>query len=296
MKKKIILIIFFLIFFRFSAAFAQEREIYQLPSWLILEYGRKAFGEQELGVALRYAREAIEKEGGFFPEAEILIGDVFDADGNPDLALRQYQKALDSSRQLYILGDKYQILYKMAAIYGNRDDYGNYEQSLRMILDDDEMYHQAVRTDLGDKMVSMLMEEGLDKLLILYRLQSYHSLQAHSSLGMLYAEQENLEKSALHYLFSVVTVFSRCIEEYKLYDPVYIFENSNDFLALTKRYEAIQNYIAETELYLDMFNLGTIMLSLGAASDLVRNIWQTAAAHSGDSGLVAVIEEEIGRL
>ena len=38
-------------------------------------------------------------------------------------------------------------------------------------------------------------------------------------------------------MFSVVTVFSSCIEEYKIYDPEYIFEDTSKLLAATKRYE-----------------------------------------------------------
>ena len=99
----------------------QEKDIYGLPPWLILEYGRKAFGEMELGVAFRYAREAIEKQGMFYPEAEILIGDVFRAEGNTDLARRQYEKALENARQLYVLNEKYKILYKLADIHAGRN-------------------------------------------------------------------------------------------------------------------------------------------------------------------------------
>lgn len=278
-----------------AAAGAQEKDIYELPSWLILEYGRKAFSEKELGVALRYAREAIEKEGRFFPEAEILIGDVFRGEGNTDLAVKQYEKALASARQLYVLNDKYKILYKIADIH-REEDPETYEETLRRVLEDDEMYNQAVMTDLGTKMTAMLRNEGLNKLLVLYRLRSYHSLEAHTALGRLYSEQGQWEKAALHFIFSVVTVFSRCIEEYKMYDPEYIFEDADIFLSLTKRYTAIQEYIEHTGLFVDLYYLGAVLQALGAKTETPRTIWETALRHTADPRLKNRLEFEVENL
>jgi tetratricopeptide (TPR) repeat protein len=278
-----------------SAAGAQEKDIYELPSWLILEYGRKAFSEKELGVALRYAREAIEKEGRFFPEAEILIGDVFRGEGNTDLAIEQYEKALESARQLYVRNDKYKILYKIADIYRDGEP-ETYEATLRRVLEDDETYNQAVKTDLGGKMITALRNEGLNKLLVLYRLQSYHSLEAHTELGRLYSEQGQWEMAALHLIFSVVTVFSRCIEEYKMYDPEYIFEDADVFLRLTKRYTAIQEYIEHTGLFVDLYYLGAVLQSLGAKTETVRTIWETALRHTGAPRLQNRLESEVENL
>ena len=113
MKFRGILLAAAILFFAGSFhAYAQEEGVYELPAWLVLEYGKKAFQERELGIALRYAREALEKKAGFYPEAEILIGDVFAAEGNLQLAVSQYTKALEDSRQLYILQEKYHILYR----------------------------------------------------------------------------------------------------------------------------------------------------------------------------------------
>ena len=294
MMKKAAVLLIILSLFIFSAG-AQEKEIYELPSWLILEYSRKAYGENELGVALRYAREAIEKEGRFYPEAEILIGDVFRAESNIELAERQYEKALKNSRQLYVLNDKYRILYKLADIRSDRKP-EEYEQTLQQILEDDELYIRAVTTDLGTKMVTMLLDEGLDKLLVLYRLESYHSLRAHSELGRLYSEQGKWEKAVLHFIFSVVTIFSRCIEEYKIYDPEYIFEDADVLFNSTKRYAAIQEYINETSLFRNMYYLGINLLNLGADAGTVREIWETARMHTDNERLKNTLDTELQNL
>ncbi len=293
--KRFVCILLLMIFATPFFAVAQEKEIYQLPSWLILEYGRKAYEEREYGVALRYAREALEKQNGYYPEAEILIGDVFDAEGNKDLAIRQYEKALDMSKQLYVLNEKYEIFYKLGNIYFDRDSTA-YEKTLQTILEDDEMYKRAVRTDLGMKMISMLMEEGLNKLLVLYRLQSYHSLEAHSALGRLYYEQDQYQKAALHFIFSVVTVFSRCIEEYKLYDPEYIYEDAVLLFELTKRYEAVQEYLRDTHLFLNLYLLGKTMEALNGKTELIKEIWDIVRIFSKDSRFKKNVEEEMNSL
>jgi len=273
-------------------AAAQEKEIYNLPPWLILEYGRKAYADREYGVALRYAREALEKQGHFFPEAEILIGDVFSAEGNKDLAIRQYEKALGMSKQLYVLNDKYRILYKLADIYSDENQH-NYESTLKEIVYDDEMYLSAVQTQSGTQFITTLRNSGLDKLVILYRLKSYFSLEAHSMLGRLYFLQEDFESSTLHLIFSTVTVISRCIEELQFYDPDFIYTDGVELFERTARYSAVQAYIKKTELYENLYLLGKVMVELDSESDFVREVWETVMQFSTNNRLKNRIEADL---
>jgi len=272
---------FFLFLSTVLTVSGQEKEIYELPPWLILEYGKKAFREREYGVALRYAREAIEKSAYFYPEAEILIGGVFEAEGNIELAIEQYEKALNNAKQLYIQDEKYEVYYKLAEMYNNGylSGIGNnpeqkYRETLETILEDDEEYTDAAESNLGDALVNTLEEEGFDRLVILYRLNSDFSLEAHSRYGRIYLDTGEYKQAALHFTFVVLSVVSKAIEELQFHDPEYEFESSESFFEACRRYDLIQNYFEETSLFSNMMALGDAV----AAEDEEKGINDTEVA------------------
>lgn len=289
----------------------QDDEIYELPPWLILEYGKKAFekrergGEGELGLALRYAREAIEKRAYFYPEAEILIGDVFKAEGNIELAIKQYERVLEKAKQLYILAEKYDVYYKLAALYeqDNLEGIGDnpekkYREILNSILKDDEEYADAVESNLGDALVNTLEEDGFDRLVILYRLNSDFSLEAHSRYGGLYLDTGEYNQASLHFIFVVLSVVSKAIEELQFHDPKYEFETGDSFFQACRRYDLIQNYFQETNLFSNMVALGDAVVAGDDEkgmpdTEVTRQLWELARAYSQDASIISIIDERL---
>ena len=286
-----------LIFFILASAFAAPRlvnaeaqemnevspEILEHPAWLILEYGKRAMDEGEYGVALRYFREALSKEP-ILPEAEMLIGDIFFGEGNFFLAERQYQKALDQSHQLYILDERYTILEKLAGLYQvmpGRDD--DYREALVQIVLEDADFNAARESPLGERYMEILSQDGFDYLVTLYRLESHAELIAHTRLGMLYHAEEDYRMSTLHFIFAVLTVFSKGIEELKFHDPDYLYEDAREFFRRTARYDLITEYFSDTMLYLNLYYLGDSLVRLmpdggrESAVELFRIVEELAA-------------------
>jgi tetratricopeptide (TPR) repeat protein len=237
-----------------------DPEILEHPAWLILEYGKRAMGEGEYGVALRYFREALAKEP-VFPEAEMLIGDVFFEEGNFILAEKQYQKALDQAHQLYILEERYTILEKLAGLYQVTGD-DDYREALERIVLEDADFNAALESPLGDRYLEILTEDGFDYLVTLYRLDSHAELVAHTRLGILNHAEGDYRMSTLHFLFVVVTVFSKSIEELKFHDPDYIYENAREFFRRSARFELITEYFSDTMLYLNLYYLADSLVRL----------------------------------
>ena len=285
----------------------QDKEIYELPPWLILEYGKKAFEEREYGVALRYAREAIEKTAHFYPEAEILIGDVFEAEGNIELAIEQYEKALnnDNAKQLYIQDEKYEVYYKLAEIYyqkyqqesgtGNKE---RYRGILEKILEDDNEYNETMESNLKTALVRTLKQSGLDRLVILYRLNSHFSLEAHSRLGKLNLDDGEYDQAALHFIFVVLSIISKAIEELKFHDPEYEFERSEAFFEACTRYELIQNYFENSNLFNNMVSLGDAILGSNDEAneeyaEVTSRIWELARSYSPDERIRFLVDRKL---
>jgi tetratricopeptide (TPR) repeat protein len=236
--------------------------ILEHPQWLILEYGKRAMEEGEFGVALRYIREALSKEP-ILPEAEMLIGDIFFEEGNLALAEQQYKKALDQSHQLYILDQRYTILEKLAGLYRVMPDSDDeYRETLTRIVLEDADFNAALESPLGDRYLQILSEEGFDYLITLYRLDSHAELIAHHNLGILYHAEGDYRLSTLHFLFTVLTVFSKSIEELQFHDPDYIYEDAREFFRRSERFELITDYFSDTMLYLNLYYLADSLVRL----------------------------------
>ena len=122
--------------------FPQDIDMGKAPPWLLMELGEKAFREKEFGEALVLFREA-KKRMGVYPEADLWIGLVFEADAEIELAVKQIERAYADRNQLYIIAEKYTILYKLAELYRMQADNSSFENRLSLIIDDD--------TDFADK-------------------------------------------------------------------------------------------------------------------------------------------------
>src|SRR5690349_21638473 len=70
-------------------------------NWLLYERGNAAMSQGEFGTALNLFEQAVLK-AGIFPEAEVQIGDVYMEEGEPDLAIAQYDKAYNERKSFII--------------------------------------------------------------------------------------------------------------------------------------------------------------------------------------------------
>lgn len=233
-----------------------------VPAWILVEHGKKAFRENEFGTALRYFREAIEKEG-VFPEAEYRIGNVFEKEQELALAVKQYEKALSMQNALYIPAERYAILYNLAFVYEKTDKYKQYEETLLQITADDTLFSAPENKTFRSALYNNLVENGLDKLLILYRLESDFSLEALKLLGVYYYNSGRYNKATHHFLFPLITVFSNCIDELRKKDPDYEFEETGECLRLIMREKRLRNYVEKTELFKIMYYLAASLFAEG---------------------------------
>src|SRR5689334_18705396 len=98
-------------------------------NWLIYERGNAAMSQGEFGNALNLFEQAIHK-AGIFPEAEMQIGDIYMEEGEPALALSQYEKAYNERKSFIIPSMQYDVLYKSARVYEYLGQYRNMEDKL----------------------------------------------------------------------------------------------------------------------------------------------------------------------
>lgn len=257
------------------------------PSWLLFEKGMRAWREGDFGGSLRFFQLAAEKEA-VYPEAEYRIGIIYEKEGQPDLAERQYKKALEMSRALYIPEDKYEILYRLSGLYLLSGRYPAYEETLLTILDE-ESTADAARIRNEHAWCSVLVEQGLDKLLYLYRLDLTYSLRATSELGVYYYKAGDYRAAYLKNLMAVLTGYSVIARELLLENPDFEFPaTEQDLIAVDDAYyyhsletpdrpfsgamylldwadthPSVKEYLIQTEFYRSLYYLGMSLFALG---------------------------------
>ena len=245
------------------------------PPWLLLELGKKAYRAKDFGQALDYFRTSIAK-GGVTPEAEMWIGRVFAEEGELDLAENQFQRALANASQFEIPGEATSILYDLARIYYNTNQYGKYEVTLKKIVKEDKQFSDPKEAFTRDAMVRVLRADGLDKLLVLYRLDDKQTLQAHSDLGALDYRTGRYSDAVLNLTFSIITMATVAIDAFKANDPEYDFSTMNDLLTMAAKDTRVSSYLASTNLYEDLYYLAAALFAEGHATR-AASIWRIVA-------------------
>ena len=121
------------ILFLSATAYSQPVDDQGLPGWVLYEKGLFLYEQGKLDQALEYFNLSA-KSGSLTPEANYSIGRIYEEEGDYLLAEKQYDKALEDARFLYIPEQKWSIYYSLAGIYLNRDEYDRYEQMLLSVL------------------------------------------------------------------------------------------------------------------------------------------------------------------
>jgi tetratricopeptide (TPR) repeat protein len=280
----------------------QAQDSLNNPSWILFEQGQRAYREGDFGGALRLFQQAAEKEA-VYPEAEFWIGIVYEKEGQPELAERQYKKALEMSRALYVPEDRYTILYRLSDIYKTTGRFKDYEDTLLMILDL-EMTADPGRIRNEHAWCSTMTEQGFDKLLYLYRLKLTYSYRAASELGVYYYKKKDYRASFLKNLMTVMTGYTVTVETILRRDPDFEFPATRqDLMALDEDWyyrsletperpfsgalylldrsagdPSIAAYLSDSGFYQSFYYLGMSLYALGHKEisrevfDVLRNV------------------------
>jgi tetratricopeptide (TPR) repeat protein len=261
--KKILLLTLFLVIAPFIVL-AQDIDAEKAPAWLLMELGEKAYRDKEFGEALSLFRE-VKKREGIYPEADYWIGLVFEADAEIDLAIKQLEMAYENRNQLFILAEKYTLLYKLAELYKRQGNFLVFEEKLREIIRDDEDFN-SVRMEV---LVRLLQEKGFDNLLKLYRFTSDFAMEAHLRLGTFLHESGRNPQG---------------IEFVRAEDPEYAFADTSSFLNLAGEYRELDTYFTTAGLYPGIYVLAQALNDTGHVST-ARELWKIVAEHCGDLSL-----------
>lgn len=233
----------------------------------------------------RYAR-ALELQP-LFPEAYVGMARVYVAVSDTVLAERYFRNALTLADQLQIPDEKYAIRMELAKLFdGFRPDpqYDEkYRNELLFIIEDDPTFSNNDPPGQRQQMRRTLLESGIDRVIVLYRLNFPPSVRAHQLYARYLIETgeptpETAMEAIDHLLFAIVEVVGRGVEVIIDREYDYQFTTIVDFIEHAKRYDAILDYV-ETE------NLVRLLNELSGAFTLID--------HPSASVRRAELEEQI---
>ena len=170
-----------------------------------------------------------------FPEAVHLIAKIYEFEGEYELSYSYYMDAWNNADILDIPESKYDILYDMANLSYNFNDYENCEKALMLIIASDPYYgNDGFTTALTN---SVQRGYSADKIFNLYRADCYRSIPAFFRLTELYVEQERYQEAFKMSLFGTLSSFTRMNNFLANRVTEFQYENLREFF-----YTAINNY------------------------------------------------------
>lgn len=170
-----------------------------------------------------------------FPEAVHLMAKIYEFEGEYELSYSYYMDAWNNADILDIPESKYDILYDMANLCYNFNDYENCEKALMLIIASDPYYgNDGFTTALTN---SVQRGYSADKIFNLYRADCYRSIPAFFRLTELYVEQERYQEAFKMSLFGTLSSFTRMNNFLANRVTEFQYENLREFF-----YTAISNY------------------------------------------------------
>ena len=275
-KKSIVAIVILLLLLTEVALNAQENEFDQIPTNFLIEYGIRHYDEGALGLALRIFREAKERRS-VYPEIDYWIGKVFEAENEYGLAILQYQTALENQNNLEVPDTRFTILYDLAAIYEDLDDFNSFESTLVKIVELDANKRGDSPVPF-DAMVNLLQsgENGIDKLLELFRLRDEGGMMAMFHLGR-YLYKNGRVSRALQYLTAGSVITLSTVIDYQIQkDPEYRFTDLDSTMADTLKNRRLAEFLALSGIFPQLYYLADCLWILGERGDS-ESLWKTVA-------------------
>jgi tetratricopeptide (TPR) repeat protein len=225
-----------------------------------------------------------------YPEAELWIGETYLAEGELNLALTQFQKALALHPLFENPGFKAELTYKIAAIRRARQEYKEMERVLLSIISTDNLWNgagsnetpsDAEKQDVFAKqaMLRTLENSGINRFITMYRYGNTESEKAHRLLGYHYYSSGRHAPALGHLMFAFMIQNTVIIDEIKRGQYDYTFTSLDALMAEIGGRPLLLEYAEKNDYYKTAYYLAASLYGNGKTSS-ARDIWRTLSAQS----------------
>ncbi len=198
-----------------------------------------------------------------YPEGYFWMAQTLRVEGELEVALPLYQKALRYETLLEIPDEAREIRYILADIHASRREYNEMEARLLEILQGDELWASSRDSFTRDAMLRTIVNEGLDRFLLLYRNRATSIYRAHRDLGLYYYRTGRHDRAVRQLTFAFLIGSSAAIEELRRLDHEFEFSRFSAVLDAGRGRESVRNFFSDTEFYKTMYYLGAAFYANG---------------------------------
>lgn len=230
-------------------------------AWLEYEAAEAAARERDFSEALRRYARALELRPAY-PEAFVGIARTYRRLNDPILAERYYDEALERVSQLQVPDDRYAIQLEKARLFdglrNDRDYDRKYRNTLLTVIQDDPTFSANEPPGQREAMRRRLFADGINRVLVLYRVDFPEALEAHRLYGRYLLETRNHDEwivASEHFLFAVVEIVGRAVDAVIEREFDYQFTTIGDLYRRAAEYPEIAAYIESEELLEALRNL-----------------------------------------
>ncbi len=245
------------------------------PLWLQIDNGKTAIEKGDLGTAVLIFREVLKKDT-HNPEAQKWLGYIYAKEGEFQLAVRQYQKALENKKTMLVKEDQYFILYRLADIYNTVHRSKEYRETLEKIIK--IVPGEKIPAAMQDAMISFLKKNGIDKFFELYRPEAKITLKAHYLLGMDYFQKKKYDEALKHFIFSIGEPVSVMTAHMRMINPDYTYTITKKISPMEKLLERagkdryVAAYLKKVSFYRSLLYAGEAVVYRGYRKNGMRMI------------------------
>ena len=170
------------------------------------------------------------KERAVYPEADYLIGKIYQLEGEYDTALSFYEKARVNADYLDIPDQLTDVLYSMAYIARLKNNPENYEQLLLLIINNDSSFKNQILLSSLLRTVDSDSAANVDKFFLLYRSDNIRSVRALYLLSELYSSIGEEELALKYTALAAVETFTHIFDTICERESAYKYTTFADFL------------------------------------------------------------------
>ena len=210
------------------------------------------------------------KAKAVYPEADFLIGKIYQLEGEFHTAYNFYEKARTEREFLEIPDTHYDILYAMVNLAREEKNYKNYEEALVLILDSDENFKDKKFQNAFMRILKTPNANNVDRFFLLFRANSKASLEALYEYGNLRYKTGDVGSALMASALGAIEAFTHIFETICERDTSYSYSTFSNFLKKCGEYDDILSWCESHYVWEIMFQM----------ADRVRESGNTVLADS----------------
>ncbi len=220
-----------------------ERDEYECID-LINYYNTKGNFDNSISKILAYIKEQEQ-----YPEAQKLIGDIYKLEGEYTFAEQYYLKALDNADVLDIPDERYEIIYLLAELSRQQNDFDKMEIRLLNIIGKEQNTRNMLLASSMKNTVSKNNTDAIEKFFEMYRADNYFSLKAYIALAEYYLSINEMDKAFNYSAIAVITGFTKVYNVLSKRDIDFEYTDITTFLDLIQYHPDILRWGSENQVW-----------------------------------------------